>query len=88
MLKAVVDRIEEKWAVIFIDAENRSLNIDIAQLPSELREGDHVLIEMEDQQVVTVTIDEQSKVNAQQRIAAKLERLRRGNHLSGNNDDS
>jgi hypothetical protein len=78
-MKAVVDRFEGEWAVLIV--EGQPLNVLRDALPENLREGDCLVMEIEDGQVVNAVIDEAETEAARQRIEEKMERLRRGEHL-------
>ncbi len=78
-MKAVVDRFEDRWAVLLL--EDKPLNVLRSQLPRSVHEGDHLDVTLEDGEVVKATVDTEATVQARQRIADKLAKLRRGDHL-------
>lgn len=86
MKSAQIDRIEGEWAVVFIEGEKQPVNIRVSDLPERAGEGDYLLIEMREGEVVDVALDADGKAKAEQRIQDKLERLRRGDHLQGDQD--
>lgn len=79
--KAVVDRIESDFAVLYIGEEERKVDVPRSQLPQDVKEGQHLKIEMQNEQVVSAEIDEEEMDNTRNRIQTKMERLRRGEHL-------
>lgn len=81
MRSAVIDRVESEQVVVVFEGEAEPVNIPLAALPDGVREGDSLLIEMQDGEVVRVEIDADAKAEAEKRIQAKLERLQRGDHL-------
>jgi len=84
MKQAVVDRFEGDYAVLLLEGKETALNVPRQQLPQKTREGDYLQVELVDGQVVTVELDPKATEQARARIQAKLERLRRGGHLSRN----
>lgn len=81
MRLAVIDRVESELAVVSFEDETQPVNIRLTDLPKGVTEGDHLQIEMRDGAVIRAEIDTEAKVEAEKRIQAKLERLRRGDHL-------
>lgn len=81
MRLAVTDRVESEQAVVIFEGEREPIHIPLAALPEGVREGDYLLIEMQDGEVVRTEIDADGKAEAERRIQAKLERLRRDDHL-------
>lgn len=79
VMKAVVDRFEGEWAVLLV--KGQVVNVPKDLLPAGAKEGDHLDVVMEEGQVVKVVVDEAQTNAAWQRIRAKVERLRRGDHL-------
>lgn len=82
MRQAVIDRIESERAVVFFQGDTQPVNLWLADLPSGVKEGDYLQIEMRDGEVVRAEIDPQARADAEQRIQTKLDRLRRGDHLT------
>ena len=76
--KAVVDRFEEEKAVLLVGEQEDQLVVDRAQLPPETREGHWLRVELQDDVLISAEIDEEETGRIKERIAAKLERLRRG----------
>jgi hypothetical protein len=81
MASAVIDRFEGDWAIVMLDGQQEPINFLRSALPRNAREGDHLQIELNDGKVTSVSIDEAAKQSALERIQAKMERLRRGDHL-------
>lgn len=84
MERAVIDRFEEEWAVLLVGdvgQESRMVNVTRSTLPRRAREGQWLLVELEEEKVVSAVIDQDKTRKMRRRIATKLERLRRGEHL-------
>jgi hypothetical protein len=81
MRLAGIDRVESEQVVVLFEGETQPVNIRLADLPKGVREGDYLQIEMQDGEVVRAKIDADAKDEAEKRIQAKLEGLRRGEHL-------
>ncbi len=79
---AVIDRFEGEYAVILVGEMQRPYDIPRHRLPPAAREGDWLRIERIDNQIITVQLDPEATAAARQRILSKLERLRRGEHLT------
>lgn len=76
--KAVVDRFEEQKAVLLVGEQEDQLVVDRAQLPPGTREGHWLRVETQDDVLIRAEIDQEETGRTKARIAAKLERLRRG----------
>ena len=81
--KAVIDRFEDGWAVLLVGDEERKLSVPREALPRGAREGHWVRIEVEGNEVADIAADKEATEAARRRIADKLNRLRRGEHLRG-----
>lgn len=81
ILSGVIDRFEGKFAVIEVVGESEFHNVMKNLLPRRAKAGDHLLLEVENEQVVNVQIDPEATEKARKRIQEKLDRLRRGEHL-------
>ena len=81
-MKAVIDRFEDGWAVLLVGDEARLLNVPRKLLPRGAREGHWLKVEIEGDQLVSAAIDRDETARAKQRVTEKLERLRRGEHLT------
>ena len=79
--RAVVDRFEDGKAVLLVADEERQMIVDRSALPFGTKEGDWLRITIQDGLLAGVQIDEAETEAARLRIADKLERLRRGEHL-------
>jgi hypothetical protein len=82
MQKAVIDRFEGDWAVVMIEGQAEPVNLLRSNLPSKAREGDHLQIELTNEKLTSVQIDGAAKQDAVERIKGKIDRLRRGDHLT------
>ena len=81
MMKAVIDRFEGEFAVLIVGDDEQHLNVLKILLPKPSKEGSWLQVEIQNGEVISTVIDEEETANAKQRIAEKLERLRRGDHL-------
>lgn len=79
--KAVIDRFEGKFAVLFVGEENRKVDIPRSQLPAGVEEGMWLRVELDGGRLVRAEIDPEETARMRERIAARLARLRRGEHL-------
>lgn len=80
-MKAVIDRIEGEFAVLIVGDDEQHLNVLKKLLPKPSKEGSWLQVEIQNGEVISAVIDEEETANAKQRIADKLARLRRGDHL-------
>lgn len=85
--RGVIDRFEDGWAVIYLEDRSEPFNVEKSQLPSGAKGGDHIQLVIEDDIVVSITIDEEATDAARARILAKVDRLRRGEHLRPSESD-
>jgi len=81
MMKAVIDRFEGKFAVLIVGEDEQRVNVLKKLLPKQFREGGWLQVEIQNDEVVSAVMDEEETANTKQRIADKLARLRRGDHL-------
>jgi len=79
--KAVIDRFEGNMAVLSLKDGQEQLVIPRKTLPHGVKEGHWLQVEVVDGKLVSAIIDEEETAKAKQRIAEKLEKLRRGDHL-------
>jgi hypothetical protein len=79
--KAVINRFEEDWAVVMLDGQPEPIHLHRNDLPRAARAGDHLQIELNNGRVTSVYVDEAANQEVLARIQAKIERLRRGDHL-------
>ena len=80
-MKAVIDRFEGNLAVLLVGDEEKKMEVPRKSLPKGAKEGHWLQLEMNGDTILNITIDEEETARAKQRIAEKLERLRRGEHL-------
>ncbi len=82
MEQAYIDRFEGDYAVIMVGAEQLPMDVLRHHLPRQSREGQWLRVEIVANQLVSAHIDTAATEAARQRIQEKLERLRRGDHLT------
>jgi hypothetical protein len=80
MMKAVIDRFEGNVAVLIVGEDEKRMDVPQKLLPRNAREGYWLQVEIADGEVRSAVIDEEETARVKQRIAEKLERLRRGEH--------
>lgn len=81
MMKAVIDRFEGKTAVLLVGQEEQRMDVPRARLPRGSKEGAWLQVKIQGNEVIEAKLDEEETNRAKQRIAEKLEALRRGDHL-------
>jgi hypothetical protein len=81
MMKSVIDRFEGKFAVLIVGDDEQRINVLKKLLPKHSKEGSWLQVEIQDGEIVSAVMDEEETAKAKQRIAEKLARLRRGDHL-------
>jgi Protein of unknown function (DUF3006) len=81
MMKAAIDRFEGKFAVLIVGEDEQRISVLRKLLPKESKEGSWLQVEIQNGEVVRAEMDEEETERAKQRIAEKLARLRRGDHL-------
>ncbi len=79
--KAVIDRFEDGQAVLLVGDQERCLVVPRRSLPRGARESHWLKVDIQEDQLISATIDEEETARAKQRIAEKLDKLRRGEHL-------
>ena len=72
----MLEKINEGWAVILIDLDERELAFDAAQVPAGISPGDTVVIEMDGDRVTGLRRDGDRTARQRQRIRSKMDRLR------------
>jgi len=77
---AVIDRFEGDQAVLLVGESERQAVVARSELPKSSREGHWLQVEFAGGKLVSAAIDEAGTARAKERIAEKLERLRRGEH--------
>lgn len=80
MIKATIDRFEENMAVLIFEQGDIRRDVPRELLPVGAWEGQHVLVDLDGEQISKIVLDEDETAQARERIQAKLERLRRGEH--------
>jgi hypothetical protein len=83
MMKAVIDRFEGSLAVLLVGDSEEKLVVPRSTLPKGAKAGHWLQVEIRNGQLQSATLDEAETERMRQRIAEKLERLRRGEHRSG-----
>ncbi|MFH0729366.1 MAG: DUF3006 domain-containing protein [Pseudomonadota bacterium] len=78
--RAVIDRFEEERAVLLVGDQERQMVVLRKSLPKGAKESHWLKVEFEGAELVSAAIDEEETARIRQRIAEKLERLRRGEH--------
>lgn len=75
-LSAVIDRIVDgKTAVLLVGNEQKQLLAPIEDLPEGSKEGLWLLIELENNKLITAELDKEQTENMKKRISAKRELL-------------
>lgn len=80
-MKAVIDRFEGEFAILIVGEDEQRINVLRKLLPKQTREGSWLQVEIQNGEVSSIMIDEEETAKAKERIAEKLTRLRRGDHL-------
>jgi hypothetical protein len=80
-MKATIDRFEGKFAVLIVGENEQRINVLRNLLPKRSREGEWLQVEILDGEIINAVLDEEETKKAKQRIAEKLAKLRRGDHL-------
>jgi hypothetical protein len=75
--KAVIDRFEGDKAVLLVGKEQDQLVVLKSFLPKGVKEGDWLNVDVEDDRVLSATIDLDETNAAKKRIAEKLAKLRK-----------
>ncbi len=79
--KAVIDRFEGELAVLLVGDKERKLVVGKDCLPAGVKEGQWLKVTLDKDKVTGAEINEEETDKVKERIADKLERLRRGEHL-------
>ena len=80
--KTVIDRFEGSMAVLSLKDGQEQLVVPRKTLPHGVKEGHWLQVEVVDGKLVSAIIDEEETARVKERIAEKLERLRRGKQIS------
>ena len=78
--KAVIDRFEGDKAVLLVGEEEDKLIVPRYSLPNGAKEGQWLQVDVEDDRVLSATIDEAETAKKVKEIDEKLAMLRRGDH--------
>ena len=76
-VKAVVDRFEGELAVLLLNDGQEQLVVPRKSLPPGTKAGHWLQVEIDNGKMISAVIDEEETARASQRIAEKLDRLRR-----------
>lgn len=76
MISAVLDRIEERTAVLLMEGGGE-LHCPIDALPQGCKPGMWLLVQVEDGKVTASELDPEKTAETQARIRSKMDRLRR-----------
>lgn len=82
-MKAVIDRFEGKLAVLLLGEDEAKMVVPRASLPKAAKEGSWLQVEIKNGQMRSAKLDEAESARMKQRIAEKLEKLRRAQRGSG-----
>jgi len=78
--KAVIDRFEGDKAVLLVGEEEDKLIVPRVSLPSGAKEGQWLQVDVQDDRVLSATIDEAETAKRVKEIDEKLAMLRRGDN--------
>jgi len=80
-MKAVIDRFEGDLAVLWMNDGQEQMVVPRKSLPRGAKEGHWLQVEVANGKLISAVIDKEETARVRKRIAEKLARLRRGNHL-------
>lgn len=80
----VFDRYEGEYAVLIDQHNHQIYNIVIGYLPASVQVGDYLELSFDTSNQPQLILAPEQRQIVEQRIAAKLARLRRGDHLPNN----
>ncbi|EGL82263.1 hypothetical protein CathTA2_2179 [Caldalkalibacillus thermarum TA2.A1] len=76
-VKAVVDRIEDRYVVLLMGEEEKELHVPLEQVPGELQEGEWVIATLSAQQeVISLKTDKEETEKIGTRIQEKAKHLK------------
>jgi hypothetical protein len=78
---AVIDRFEGHVAVLLVGNEQRVVDVPRDHLPPGVQPGQWLRIRLDGEALLEATVDADTTEATRRRIAEKLARLRRGDHL-------
>jgi hypothetical protein len=81
MIKAVIDRFEGDFAILFISDGKKHLDVPRKSLPEGSREGTWLQVELDGDTLLHVQLDPEETARVRERIAEKRAKLMRGDHL-------
>ena len=81
MIKAVIDQFEGDIAVLLTGDNEERKDVPRKILPEKAKEGHWLQVEIQNGEVIKAVIDENETTKTKQRIAEKLEHLRKGDQL-------
>ncbi|MFN7252363.1 MAG: DUF3006 domain-containing protein [Anaerobacillus sp.] len=76
-MRGVIDRfVDGKWAVILVGEEETEYNVQVEQLPMNVKESSVVQVDIVNGAVVKVALLEDETINQQANISKKMEMLK------------
>jgi transcriptional regulator of nitric oxide reductase len=76
-MRGVIDRfVDGKWAVILVGEEETEYNVQVEQLPMNVKESSVVQVDIVNGAVVKVALLEDETINQQANISKKMELLK------------
>ncbi|HEU4326737.1 MAG TPA: DUF3006 domain-containing protein [Roseiflexaceae bacterium] len=88
MEQAVIDRFEGALAVLLVGEERLPLDVPRVRLPHAAEPGQWLLVELSDGELLRAELDPEATEAARRRIQDKLARLRRGDHLREDTEET
>ncbi|MDQ0207651.1 hypothetical protein J2S05_002452 [Alkalicoccobacillus murimartini] len=77
MEKAVIDRFEDQnHAVLLVGKDEKEYHVSRTSLPDDVKEGNHLFVVLENEQVISVELDKETTTEAVNRIGNKMDKLR------------
>ncbi len=80
-VSAVIDRFEGQYAVLRVGDAGAPRDVRRTALPRGARAGHWLRLALRGDEIIAIALDEAATAAARLRIAEKLARLRRGDHL-------
>lgn len=83
-MKGMLNRIEDGWAVILIEEEQKELLLPLSQLPEGSQVNSWFDIELEGEDLCSISLDEESRAAKEQEardLRRKLRRRSRGSRF-------
>ncbi|GAB4213885.1 MAG: hypothetical protein OHK0022_51610 [Roseiflexaceae bacterium] len=88
MEQAVIDRFEGGVAVLLVGEAQQPLDVPRSELPPRAKAGQWLRVEVAGGRLLRAELDPEATEAARQRIQEKLARLRRGDHLRGEPEET